>query len=211
MKNRIRALLATVALIAAGTVAWAGGSFQTLPILGGASYCASTVTGTGNLGGITGQGQGTIGSICGQTVPAGPAWFTGTEVFPADLYAPGTNTMAGGPQTVVVPITDFVTGTVQPAVTTGTTYAVPNNAGVVAFNLGAGTMAATLPAAPINNQVVKFSNISTTAITSFSVAANTGQTLTEGAAIASLAAQTTTATASVSYIYYAAGTTWYRI
>lgn len=209
MKRRLTASIAGVALLASLSGALAGGNWQTLPILGGSSYCASTVTGTGNLGGITGQGQGTTGSICGQTVPAGPPFLVGTEVIPMDRHTPGDNNMSGTPATIVMPITQFVTGGVA-VVTTGTTYTVPVATRVVMLNLGAGTMAVTLPAAAIDGQEVRISNISTTAVTTFSVAAGSGQTLTQGAAPTSLAAQSATASASVLYIYNAAGATWYR-
>ena len=88
-------LLAGVAILASSN-ANAGGSFQTLPGIGYPAYCASTVSGTGSLSGITGTGQGTTGSICGQTVPAGPATFLGSEVAPFDLFTPGTSSAAGG-------------------------------------------------------------------------------------------------------------------
>lgn len=90
----IKHLLGASALLALAvslSPAYAGGLNQTLPIIGGTSYCASTVTGTGALSGTTGQGQGTIGSICAQTIPAGPATFTGTENARVDLFAPGTS------------------------------------------------------------------------------------------------------------------------
>jgi hypothetical protein len=73
--------------------------WSTLPIIGGASFCASTVTGTGSLGGITGQGQGSTGSICGQTVPAGPPALTGVEMIPADTQLTG----GAPPQSATVP------------------------------------------------------------------------------------------------------------
>lgn len=97
LKTRLGCSAAFLAAMAG--VAWSAGNWSTLPVVGGSSFCASTVTGTGNLGGITGQGQGTIGSICAQTVPAGPPELTGAEMIPAD-----TN-LAGGapPQTVVIP------------------------------------------------------------------------------------------------------------
>lgn len=87
MRNtyRIAALLGGAAmLIAALPVARSAGLWPTLPVVGGTSFCASTVTGTGNLGGVTGTGQGTTGSICGQTVPAGPA-YTGEELLLSDV------------------------------------------------------------------------------------------------------------------------------
>ena len=88
-------LLAGAAILSSSN-AFAGGSFQTLPGIGYPAYCASTVSGTGSLSGITGTGQGTTGSICGQTVPAGPATFLGSEVAPFDLFTPGTSSAAGG-------------------------------------------------------------------------------------------------------------------
>lgn len=100
MRNVRRMALATGFTVALGSVAAiAAGKFSTLPVVGGNSFCASTVTGTGGLGGITGQGQGSTGSICGQTVPAGPPAITGTELIPADTQ------LANGasPQTVQIP------------------------------------------------------------------------------------------------------------
>lgn len=81
-------------------LSFAAGMWSTLPVVGGSSFCASTVTGTGGLGGITGQGQGSTGSICGVTVPAGPPAITGVEIFPADTQLTG----GAPPQTVAVPI-----------------------------------------------------------------------------------------------------------
>lgn len=90
---------AIAALLASAGLAWGAGNWSTLPVVGGASFCGSTVTGTGNLGGVTGQGQGTLGSICGQTIPAGPPGLTGVETVPMD-----TNLGGGAPpQTVVMP------------------------------------------------------------------------------------------------------------
>lgn len=90
------AALVAVSLIPA---AHAAGIFSTLPIVGNPSFCGSTVTGTGGLGGITGQGQGTLGSICGQTIPAGPTAITGNELIPADTELGG----GAPPQTVTIP------------------------------------------------------------------------------------------------------------
>src|SRR5260221_13478970 len=88
---KFRSLLAAGGALAASVlIAYAGGNWSTLPIVGNGSFCGSTVTGTGGLTGITGQGQGTQGSICGQTVPAGPTLITRSELIPADT------TLAGG-------------------------------------------------------------------------------------------------------------------
>jgi hypothetical protein len=77
------------------TAALAAGLWSTLPIVGNASFCASTVTGAGGLGGATGQGQASTGSICGQTVPSGPPLLLGGELIPADtgLQQPATVTI----------------------------------------------------------------------------------------------------------------------
>ena len=94
MKLRMRTALAAVGIGTLGIwAAHAAGLWSTLPIIGGSSYCASTVTGTGGLGGITGQGQGTTGSICGQTVPAGPPFLTGAELIPMDTGLGGSGSV----------------------------------------------------------------------------------------------------------------------
>jgi hypothetical protein len=99
LKRYRSAAIGLGALVLTGSsLALAAGIWSTLPIIGGGSFCASTVTGTGALGGITGQGQGTIGSICGQTIPAGPS-ATGLESIPADTGFAG----GASPQTGVLP------------------------------------------------------------------------------------------------------------
>lgn len=101
MKFNVRSKAFVIAGLAVlgSTFALAAGLYSTLPIVGQPSFCASTVTGTGGLGGIQGQGQGTTGSICGQTVPAGPPSVTGLELVPADTG------LANGapPATVAIP------------------------------------------------------------------------------------------------------------
>lgn len=108
MLNRYRAALVLCSLLAAGGVAWAAGNYSLYPVVGGSSFCISTVSGAGGFnaqgnvggGGITGQGQSSSGSLCAQTVPAGPPLLTGSELVPADTGLPGTTS----PQTVVIPI-----------------------------------------------------------------------------------------------------------
>lgn len=83
--KRFRTLaVAGVAVAAASTLAIAAGNYLTYPIVGSPSFCASTVTGIGGQGGVTGQGQGSTGSICAQTIPAGPPALTGNELIPVD-------------------------------------------------------------------------------------------------------------------------------
>lgn len=88
------------ALVVAPITAIGAGNWSTLPVIGGTSYCASTVTGTGGLSGVTGTGQGTLGSICAQTEPAGPPALTGSELIPADI---GGASNGGPQQTAVIP------------------------------------------------------------------------------------------------------------
>lgn len=91
-----------LALLLTPLAVYAAGNWSTLPVIGGNSFCGSTVTGTGNLGGVTGQGQGTIGSICGQTIPAGPQSLTGLELIPSDLNS-ASNGGGGAPtQTAMI-------------------------------------------------------------------------------------------------------------
>ena len=97
-------IAAGLAVAAFSTVALAAGMWSTLPIVGGASFCPSAVSGVnlpasqGPFGIVPGstQGSGSQG-ICGQTVPQGPNALTGVEMIPADTQA------TGQPQTVTIP------------------------------------------------------------------------------------------------------------
>lgn len=102
--------LAALGSIAAGAIAWAAGSFSTLPIVGQPSFCASDVSGVGlpsgqgPFGVVPGSTQGTSSGICGQTVPAGPPFLTGNEAIPADTQLGSVTTTNGAPPaTVVIP------------------------------------------------------------------------------------------------------------
>ncbi len=99
LNRKLAGAIVAVAL-AIPAIAWSGGYWSNLPIVGSPSFCGSYVTGTGGLTGITGQGQGSTGVICGQTIPAGPPALTGLELIPADTG------LAGGapPQTVDIPV-----------------------------------------------------------------------------------------------------------
>lgn len=185
------------------TVAYAAGLFSTLPIIGGASFCASTVTGTGGLGGITGQGQGSTGSICGQTVPAGPPSLTGAELFPADTGAGGNG---GGAATAVVTTCQMGAGAytlVSPW--TGTTATIPNQTCYyyVGGTTTVTTLTLTMPSAPLDGQTVVLA--STVAITTLSVIANTGQTIAAGGPTSAVAN-----TSVGKWIYNASLKTWFR-
>ena len=120
----------------------------------------------------------------------------------------GTN-----PQTVVMSSTWLHAGYYQ-IVTTGTSVTVGAGIQNLILNLAATTMAVTLPAAPYDNQVVTISN-SSSVVSTFSVTANTGQTLVQGAAPTNLAAQAAntaaTAQSEVAYLYQASSGDWFRI
>lgn len=202
MIKRTRVMLAAGLLTAAlGSVAaFAAGNWSTLPIVGGSSFCASTVTGTGSLGGITNQGQGTTGSICAQTVPAGPPSLTGAEQFPADTHITGS----GPPQTVVVTTCQMGAGAYSLVSATAGADTIANQ---VCYYLidGLGAVAAltvTMPSAPLDGQILRIG--STIAVTTLTMSAAAGQTL-KGAATSA------TANAAVgAWIYRATNTTWYR-
>ena len=217
--------------LAAGA-AQAGGLWQTLPIVGGAAYCASTnvvgnaqgtITGTGGSPASNGQTTGT--SICGSNVPAGEPALTGTEVLPLDLYTPGTQVYAGGPSTEVLPVTLLGAGygsIVIDSTTGAQTVTIANGVSAFIYD-GAGTAGISfiLPSAPFQNEKLCIDNAaSTTAALAVTVAANTtaGQvsTIIEGTAVSSLGLQignssTAMTLASACYVYNAAATQWIRV
>lgn len=199
---RVLAAAGVAVVVALSTAVYAAGLWSTLPIIGGAAYCTGTVTGTGNLGGITGQGQGTIGSICGLNEPAGPATFSGTEMIPLDLLAPGTQSQ--GPQTsAIINITQLGQG---PYVDQGspTTATIPNNTPFY-FVDGAqsSNFTLTMPPNPIEGQIQRVTCEHSTSGT-LHVSANSNQTLNGDPAAACSTYNT------YSWRYLAASSYWYR-
>lgn len=174
---RLSAVVAVAAAILASTIGvYAAGLWSTLPIVGGASYCASFVTGTGNLGGATGQGQGTIGQICAQTVPAGPATFTGNEMVPMDLLAPGTSST--GPTTSgLANILQLGQGPIVDNNQAGAAVTIPNGTSWFVLDTNTPTtVTVTMPAAAVEGQEVHL--LCGIAIsTALTTSANTGQTM----------------------------------
>lgn len=79
-------LISTAALISASALAYASGNWSTLPVVGSASFCTSTVTMFG-------------GQSCAQVVPGGPVGLTGLELIPADTNIPNE----ASPQTATIP------------------------------------------------------------------------------------------------------------
>lgn len=208
MLKRFRgaAIAAVVALVASAGISYAAGLWSTLPIVGGAAYCTGTVTGTGNLGGITGQGQGTIGSICGLTEPAGPATFTGTEMVPMDLLAPGSSSQ--GPQTsALANITQLGQGALVVNTTAGAAT-IPNGTAWYFVNVGNTSATFTLPSAPIQGEILHVV-ASTAQTTSMVIGANSGQSCVPSCPESLTTA--TTAGTGYGYVYNAANSTWYRV
>ena len=203
-RSRLLGVVAGLAIAALSTYAYAAGMFSTLPLVGGAAYCTGTVTGTGNLGGITGQGQGTLGSICGLTEPAGPSTFTGTETAPFDLLAPGTQSQ--GPVTsALVNVTQLDQGPMIDLTTVGTSQTIPNQTPWYFLDgAQASALTVTMPANPVEGE---FQHVVCEAATVgvLTVAANTGQTL-KGNPNAACVANT-----GYAWRYQASNATWYRI
>lgn len=229
--NAKRTALAAV-LVASVAVpfAWGAGVFQTYPIIGGAAYCASGNVSGAAQGGITGQGAPipaagavTGTSICGQTVPAGPPALTGTEVFPVDLYTPGTLVGAGGPATADVPVTLIANGVggTQVNTTVGTTASVVIANGISKLIYAGATAATytslTMPPNPMQNQQFCIHNAGSGILTLTAVVVGTsGQVFVQGAAPTTLpvevasGAQTTVTNPSACWLYNVSNTTWYR-
>lgn len=210
MKASLKGMLA-VGFLAASTVAViAAGNYSTYPVVGGASFCASTV-GVNGQAGNTGQGggaAGTNGAYCAQTVPAGPTIVTGSELVPADTG------LANGapPQSVVIPMASLnalpFTVSAVPTSTTTTLSATNLTGGYVLTATGTITAATiSLPPAPIDGQ--QFAISSNRTITTLSVTDNTA-----GHAVASaptVLTLSTTAPMGYRFLYNAAALTWYRV
>ncbi len=146
------------ALVITSGVLYAAGNYSAYPIVGGSSFCLSTV-GVNGQAGNTGQGGGTAGTngaYCAQTVPAGPSIVTGSELVPADT---GLGNGAS-PQTVVLTLASLNALPIPVSTVTGSTYTVAVNplAGGAFLHLGKGqgtamtAVTVDLPAAPIDGQ-----------------------------------------------------------
>lgn len=163
VSNSRKLALACAALIAAASIAYAGGAFQGWPLIGGSgtTNCLST----GNNG------------VCNQFQPAGPSVLTGNETIPADTNIPGGGSNAN-PATVVIPSNLFGNGYGNTTIfsTTGTTAAVVVADGVSNFvYTGAGAATFTsfkLAANPINNQLNCLVDAGTGVLTLTAVAAS---------------------------------------
>lgn len=201
MKRKIIVSLAFMGTIGLSTIAYAAGLWPTLPIVGGATYCAGTsssATGT-IIGLVTG---------CPNQVPAGPTIVTGNEQIPADTRLSG----GAAPQTVLVPMASlnalpltFVTVTSSsPATVTAA-----NTSGGVCYN-ATGTITSaniTLPLAPIDGQ--QYQVCANYTITTLTVAAAAGSTL--SVTTPTVLTASTTVSQGYTFIYNLASTKWFRL
>lgn len=201
--------LALVALVAVAGIAVAGGAFFGYPILGGASYCASTNNG-----------------VCVSTIQAGPTAITGNELIPADTQL-GQGIQ---PQTVSIPTSLLAGGLGGTTVstTTGTT-ALVQMADLTSTYVYAGAGTATftsfkLPPNPANNAKACLINAGTGILTLTAVAASannfgntptiTGVTPTSIPVAVASGAQTTVTNAGACWLYQAGASNtgvWYRV
>lgn len=205
------------ALLVTSGILYAAGNWSTLPVVGGASYCASTVSGTGSLGGITGQGQGSTGSICAQTVPAGPTIVTGNEVVPVDFNNPSSITATqGGTSPTTGLLTLASLNALPPAYplfaksTATNVFTVSPLVGVVYISATTGLLSNTtmqMPANPIDGQQLRLASAGT--ITTLNISPNTGQTIGPDAAVTTLVVSTT-APSDYGFFWQAATSTWHR-
>ena len=207
--NRNLVILASagaIALSLASVGAYSAGMYQTLPVIGGAAYCASAIGSPTGQTGITGTAGGTgAGYVCGQTVPAGPALFLGSEVVPMDIYAPGTSSYLGGAQTALTNITQLGQGPMVDLTTVATAQTIPLNTPFYFLDGAQGSaLTVTMPASAVEGQI---QNVVCEAATvgTLTVAANTGQTLKANPAAACVAG------VGYQWRYQASNTTWYRV
>ena len=213
MKVSLKSGLLAVGVLAASTAVYAAGNYSTYPIVGGASFCVSTVgvNGQQSITGTGGGAAGTAGAYCAQTVPAGPSILTGSELIPADTG------LAGGapPQSVTVPmaslnalpitVSTVVSATVTPLTATNLT------GGIILHSTGTMTsVSIVLPSAPIDGQQFAISADQTVTTLSILTAttATAGQTVTK-----TPTGMTSSQTLPYGYrlMYNAAGNNWYRL
>jgi len=184
-----RIALSLVAVVACASLAAFGQMWMPFPILGGPSFCASTVN-----------------NNCTLTIPAGPADWTGLETIPTDTNntPPPSQQYAGGVQTVKAPASAFGAGLLS-VITSPATATIPAHTPnyVLSGTQGSG-FTITMPAAPAGGHIQRIICDAAT-VGTMTVAANTGQTLKNNPNAA--------CSAGVTYVwvYNQTATTWYRI
>ena len=184
--NKFKSLLLASALTLVCAPAFANGIFEGLPLVGGGTYCVSTINGT-----------------CQQYAPAGPSAITGNEVAPANVGPLGTNVPSGA-DWALFSITQLGNGAAVDLTTVGTSQTIPANTPFYYLDGAQGSaLTVTMPAAPIDGQIQRVICEAAT-VGVLTVAANTGQTLKNNPNAACVAG------VSYSWRYTASNTTWYR-
>lgn len=183
-------LLATLGIVLAAGAVYAQEFAPNMPIIGGNSYCQSTVN-----------------ASCVSTVPAGPA-VTGAETVPADTNAASGQFPQSGKlsaQTLGLGTLDYsapLTGATVTALYT-TRQIIVEPAGTIA------NLTVVFPASTnlLNGQ--RLGLCTTQIVTTLTMTAGSGTTISNGAT-ALLVPVATGAGSCVEWIYRTANTTWYR-
>jgi len=182
-------ILAVVGVVSA--IAQMGTFAPNMPIIGGSSYCSSTVN-----------------AVCVNTVPAGPA-VSGAEYVPADTgLTQGTQpqsgkinimTLGAGVLTYNVPLTgDSIT------LTNATRQLIVEPAGTIA------ALTVVFPAATTLLNGQKLGICTTQIVTALTLTAGSGTTI-SGGPTAMLVPVTTGGASCPEWTYRTANTTWYRV
>ncbi len=197
MKLRTTLFLSAIGLLGLmGVAAGQQGLFGPFPIIGGSSYCSSTIN------------NGT----CANTVPAGPAALTGSETILVN-----TNLSQGrSPQNALATPATFNANPIYfaPTITTTTpSISASNIDGGVVFTSAATITSAniTLPSNAAQNQRYEISSNRT--ITTLSVAAASGDSMATNTTPTALTASTTAPNGYTFVCDKAGGTTctWHRL
>ena len=224
MKRFYRKVAVVGALLAivVAPLAYAGGLWFGLPVMGGAAYCSGSTT----------AGPPGTAAVCNTIAPAGPTGLTGQELVPSDLNPQGTQAGYPGPgnanagiQSGLVPIANVASGAYQfinpltPNVTA--TYTINNGVtNVLVVPTGTQTYNAfLLPLTPTDGQIVRLSSNAT--ITTVIVTTGIGSTASvdtptkvfsplvpNAATVLNATSQTTI---GFSYLYDLAQNRWFRL
>lgn len=185
----LKKLLLTSAIAALPSLAMAQTFAPDMPIIGGSSYCFTTVNG-----------------VCTRTIPAGPA-ATGIETLPAD-----TNVGASGIQSGKIPVTGVGGGLlVYNAPLTGASITLTNAARQLILE-PAGTIATLTVVFPAATTLINGQRIgicTTQIVTALTITPGTGTTV-SNTVTAMLVPVATGAASCIEFIYRTANTNWYR-
>jgi hypothetical protein len=188
-------LLAAVLTVSSIGVAFAGGLFQNLPVVGASSTAFCSLF----------RGDGVT---CAQNTPAGPSIVTGNELIPADTQLTG----GSQPQTVRLPLAAIGAGPYQyTAPLTGASVTVAATSRRLTVD-PAGTIAALTVVFPtasllVDNQTVGL--CSTQVVTSLTMTSGSGTTILNPVTALAIPPATGSSTC-YQWTYRLANTSWYR-